>query len=74
MQTQATIEISLLLDSEHKDLDQLIQALESKGFVLKESLAAIGVLTGTAPSARMHELSAVPGVLSCEINRTDYRI
>lgn len=63
-----------LVDDAHKDdLSALVAALKDKGFVLKDSLEAVGLLVGTVPATSMAGLSAVPGVSAVEQERTDYR-
>jgi hypothetical protein len=74
MPKEKLIAVTVLVDEAHKgNLSGLATALKDKGFVLKESLDAVGVLIGTVPFASMAGLSAVPGVSAVEQERTDYR-
>lgn len=74
MPREKLITVTVLVDDAHKDnLSGLASALKEKGFVVKESLEAVGVLIGTVPFASMAGLSAVPGVSAVEQERTDYR-
>jgi hypothetical protein len=74
MSTKKTINVTVLVDeSHHGSMDTVAVRLKDKGFVLKESLAAAGVLTGSAPAAALASLSEVPGVAAVEEERTDYR-
>lgn len=74
MPRKKLITVTVLVDDAHKDdLSGLAAALKDKGFVVKESLEAVGVLIGTVPAASMVDLSAVPGVSAVEQERTDYR-
>lgn len=73
MPREKLITVTVLVDDANKDnLSGLASALKDKGFVLKESLEAVGVLIGTVPAASMAGLSAVPGVSAVEPERTDY--
>lgn len=75
MPREKLITVAVLVDDAHKDdLSGLVAALKDKGFVLKDSLQAVGVLIGTVPATSMAGLSAVPGVSAVEQERTDYRI
>lgn len=68
------IDITVLVAETHKDdLEKVTKDLMEKGFVLKQSLAEIGALTGSAPAAAVEKLQAVPGVEAVEKERTDYR-
>ena len=69
-----TINVTVLVDEAHKDnLSGLANDLKDKGFVLKESLDAVGVLTGCIAATALEGLSTVPGVSGVEVERTDYR-
>lgn len=73
MAKKKSIKVSVLISEEHKgNLTEVASGLKDKGFVVKESLGAIGVLTGTVPATALASLAAVPGVLSVEEERTDY--
>ena len=68
------INVSVLVDaSQPEKLESVVKELRGKGFVLKESLEAIGVLTGSVPAASLQEIAEIPGVVSVEEDRTDYR-
>lgn len=74
MPRERLITVTVLVDDAHKDnLSGLASALRVKGFVVTESLEAVGVLVGTVPAASMAALSRVPGVSVVEQERTDYR-
>jgi hypothetical protein len=74
MSKKKSINVSVLADEAHKDnLAGLANDLKDKGFVLKKSHSAIGVLTGSVPATSLAALSKVPGVSSVEEERTDYR-
>jgi hypothetical protein len=74
MPREKLITVTVLVDDAHKDdLSGLASALKDKGFVLKESLEAVGVLIGTVPAGGIADLSAIPGVSAVEQERTDYR-
>lgn len=74
MADNKSIRIVVLVDEAHRDkMSEVVQNLQQKGFVLTESLDAIGVLTGTIATAELQELPAVPGVSAVEHERTDYR-
>lgn len=74
MPKKNSINVSVLADEAHKEnLAKLASGLKDKGFVLKESLGAIGVLTGSVPAKSLAALSTVPGVSAVEEERTDYR-
>jgi hypothetical protein len=69
-----SINITVLVEESHKNkLSQVSRELKDKGFVLKETLGEIGVLTGSVPSTALGDLSKVPGVSAVEKERTDYR-
>ena len=62
------------LDPKHKtQVREVIGRLEKKGFVLEQSLAEIGVLTGSAPADALDDLKSVEGVAHVEQNREDYK-
>ena len=74
MAKQKSVKVTVLVDDTHKDnLAGVAKGLKAKGFVLGESLEAIGALTGSVPAAALPALSAVPGVSAVEEERTDYR-
>ena len=74
MAKKKSITITVLVEESHKNkLNQVSRELKDKGFVLKESLGEIGVLTGSIPSTALADLSKVPGVSAVEKERTDYR-
>jgi hypothetical protein len=74
MAKKKSINVTVLVNETHKDnLADLAKDLKGKGFVLKESLEAVGVLTGSVPAASVAALSAVPGVSAVEEEQTDYR-
>ncbi len=67
------VNVSVLLDPESSARrSKTITALIDKGFELRESLEGIGVLLGRAAPSEVNALSAVAGVLSVEIERSDY--
>jgi len=69
-----TVNVSVLVDDASKSsLARVAKDLKEKGFVLKESLEEIGVLTGKVPPSSLAALSKVPGVSSVEEERSDYR-
>lgn len=55
-------------------VDRVVNALNRQGFVLTQSLDAIGVLTGYVPSGNFEQLSLVEGVQSVEREKADYHI
>jgi hypothetical protein len=74
MPKMKSINVTVLVDEAHKDnLAEVASDLKDKGFVLKESLSALCVLTGSVPAASFAALSKVPGVSAVEEERTDYR-
>ena len=74
MSKKKSINVTVLVDEAHREnLTDLAKRLKDKGFVLKEPLGAIGVLTGSVPAASLASLSTVPGVSAVEEERTDYR-
>jgi hypothetical protein len=74
MPEKKSINVTVLVDEGHKEnLAGLAKDLKDKGFVLKESLEAIGVLTGSVAATALASLSSVPGVSAIEEERTDYR-
>lgn len=52
------------------DLAVVVDALRQAGLSVTEVLVSVGVVTGTVDSDRMPSLSAVPGVLAVEPDRT----
>ena len=74
MSKKKSINVTVLVDEAHrKDMTDLEKRLKDKGFVLREPLDAIGVLTGSVPAASLTALSKVTGVSAVEEERTDYR-
>jgi len=74
MAESTLVDIIVVVDEAHKDnMAGVVHNLQQKGFVLKQSLDAVGVLTGTIATAKLPELAAVPGVSAVEQERTDYR-
>ena len=74
MATKKSINITVLVDEAHKNnLAGLANDLKAKGFVLKESLDAVGVITGSVAATALEGLSTVPGVSAVEVERTDYQ-
>lgn len=68
------IDVTVMVDDAHRSsLPQVAKLLKAKGFVLGQSLAEIGVLTGSAPAAQVAGLSSVAGVASVEKSQSDYR-
>jgi hypothetical protein len=72
MTQEKSIIVTVTVDDAHT-LSEVVGNLKKKGFVLKKSLEAIGVLTGSVPASALDTLSAVPGVLAVEKERNDYR-
>lgn len=73
MVTRKSINVTVLVDVAHKEnMAELANDLKDSGFVLKESLDAVGVFTGSVDAAALAGLSAVPGVFAVEEERTDY--
>ncbi len=69
-----SINVTVLVDDAHKDnLAEVAKGLKGKGFVLKEALSSLCVLTGSVPATSFAALSTVPGVSAVEEERTDYR-
>jgi hypothetical protein len=74
MPKKKSINVTVLVDEAHKDkLAKVAKDLKGKGFVLKEALDALCVLTGSVPATSFAALSKVPGVSAVEEERTDYR-
>ena len=71
MAKKTKINVSIAVAA-HDDLTKVANVLKTKGFVLKETMEAIGVLTGSAPADTLEDLSKVLGVLAVEKERTDY--
>ncbi len=68
------LNVQVLVDDTHKaKLLAVTKALKGKGFVLKETLSEVGVLTGSVPASKMSSLSTVAGVSAVEEERSDYR-
>jgi len=73
MAKKKSINVTILIaETHHHDLDGLKSRLKTKGFVLKQSLDAVGVLTGSVAPSALAGLSTVPGVSAVEEERTDY--
>lgn len=73
MSKSKMIDVTVLVAEDHKDdVKKVARDLRSKGFVLREALEAIGVLTGSVPAEDVATLSDVAGVSAVEENRTDY--
>lgn len=65
------IPVIVAVDEDHlSDLVAVLDALRDAGLRVGEVLAVAGVVTGTADSDRLSSLSAVPGVVSVEAERT----
>lgn len=74
MGQQKSINVTVLVADTHKDnLTDVANDLKERGFVLKHSLGAVGVLTGSVRASALAKLSTVPGVSAVEEERTDYR-
>lgn len=74
MSKKKSINVTVLVDEAHREnMTDLAKRLKDKGFVLREPLDAIGVLTGSVPAASLAALSKVTGVSAVEEERTDYR-
>jgi len=71
MAKQPKINVSVSVADSH-ELGKVASALKTRGFVLKESLDSIRVLTGNAPASAVADLSKVAGVTAVEEERTDY--
>ena len=61
MAKQLKINVSVSVADSH-DLSKVASALKTRGFVLKESLDSIRVLTGKAPAGAIADLASVAGV------------
>ncbi|MFM8220950.1 MAG: hypothetical protein ACKOGA_12730 [Planctomycetaceae bacterium] len=73
MSKSLKVNVSVLLDPDSSArVSKTLTALRSKGFELRESLEGIGVLLGRASPTELKALSAVSGVLSVEVERSDY--
>ncbi len=73
MANKKSINVTVLVDEAHRDnMAGLINQLKDKGFVLRESLDAVGVLTGSVAATALAGLSTVPGVSAVEEERSDY--
>lgn len=74
MSTQKTVNVTVVVDDAHRrDMPKVAKALEKQGFILEESLDAIGVLSGRVQKAAVTKLSNVAGVSAVEEARDDYR-
>lgn len=74
MEKSQTVDVTVLIDDSRRgDMASVARDLKDKGFVVNQSLDAIGILTGSAPADNLKALSSVPGVSAVEPNRTDYR-
>jgi hypothetical protein len=68
------VDVTVMVDDEHKEkLAHVSQSLKGKGFVPRELLHEIGVVTGSVPDVALASLSEVPGVSAVERDRKDYR-
>jgi hypothetical protein len=66
--------VVVAIEEGHKhEMGKVIGKLKKKGFVLSESLEAIGVLTGSVPLDGSHDLKDVEGVKTVEDVREDYK-
>ncbi|MFN6105305.1 MAG: hypothetical protein ACK5EA_12795 [Planctomycetaceae bacterium] len=73
MAKKKSINVTILVaETHHHDLDGLKNLLKNQGFVLKQSLDAVGVLTGSVAPSALSALSSIPGVSAVEEERTDY--
>ncbi|MFM7039543.1 MAG: hypothetical protein ACKO2L_17670 [Planctomycetaceae bacterium] len=67
------VNVTVLVDEKHWNrMSQIAAALELRGFVLREMLDSIGVLTGTVAADQLPDLATTPGVVSAEVERSDY--
>lgn len=65
--------VNVKIDGDYLDrLHEVVGKLQNEGFVMSESLDAIGVLIGSVPAAALGKLSAVQGVSAVEKSRSDY--
>jgi hypothetical protein len=62
----------LVADSHKQNMSGVVKDLKEKGFVLKDSLEAVGVVTGSVAAESVSRLSKVPGVSAVEEDRNDY--
>ena len=73
MPKQNWVNVTVLVDQSHQENPAGIENdLKAKGFVLKETLGAIGALSGSVPVNSLAALSTVPGVSAVEEERSDY--
>ena len=73
MATTKSINLTVMVDETHRSkLAKVSADLKAKGFVLKDTLQEIGVITGSAPAGVIADLSKVPGVSAVEEERSDY--
>lgn len=74
MEKSQSVDVTVLVDDSRRgDMASVARDLKNKGFVVNQSLDAIGILTGSAPAHALESLSSVPGVSAVERNRTDFR-
>ncbi|MBM3459382.1 MAG: hypothetical protein FJX77_12735 [Armatimonadetes bacterium] len=74
MARKRSVNITVLVDVAHQhSLAGVANDLKDRGFVLREALGAVGVLTGSVPVTALAGLSTVPGVSAVEEEQTDYR-
>lgn len=65
--------VTVKIDDKYLDrLGDVVGRLQSEGFVLSESLEAIGVLIGSVSTASLDKIAAVKGVSAVEEHRSDY--
>lgn len=74
MTEKKSINVTVMIDEAHRrDIPAVAKSLAKKGFVLKETLEEIGVLSGTVDEGAISRLSGVTGVSAVEKDRDDYR-
>jgi hypothetical protein len=74
MPAEQSVNVSVQIDqSQSNNVARVVRALKHKGFVLREALDAIGVITGSAPVEAISALASIPGVSAVEQERNDYR-
>jgi hypothetical protein len=67
------VNVSVLVEENRwNKISEVVSDLEQRGFVLRETLDSIGVLMGTVAAGRLADLATTPGVVSAEIERSDY--
>lgn len=59
-----------IADEARADMSTVVEGLRQAGLTVTEVLDAVGVVTGSADSEVIPSLSAVPGVLHVEPERT----